>query len=96
MFPIPTKARPPHTESLGDNAEAVPSLCPFSGAKVLWLPEGQRANRGFSELPGPASQVHRQPESPAPFMTTPTASLFKRQKEKIKNFRMGQSPKAPP
>lgn len=62
---------------------------PFSGAKVLWLPEGKQANRGFSWLPVLTSQAHSQPESPAPFLTTPMASLFKRQKEKIKNFRMG-------
>lgn len=79
-----------HTEGLrAVNAEAVPSLCPLLGAKVLWLPEGKQANRGFSWLPVPVSQAHSQPKSPAPFLTTPTASLFKRQKEKIKNFRMG-------
>lgn len=68
---------------------AVPSLRPFSEVKVLWLPEGRQTNRGFSWLPVPTSQVHSQSESPAPFLTTPMASLFKRQKEKIKNFRMG-------
>lgn len=68
---------------------AVPSLCPFTEVKVLWLPDGKRTNRGFSWLPVPVSQVHGQSESPAPFMTTPMASLFKRQKEKIKNFRTG-------
>lgn len=62
---------------------------PFPEAKVLWLPEGKQANRGFSWLPVSTSQAHSQPESPASFLTTPMASLFKRQKEKIKNFRMG-------
>ena len=68
---------------------------PFSGAKVLWLPEGKQANRAFSWLPVPISQAHSQPESPASFLTTPMASLFKRQKEKDQKLQNGLEPKGP-
>lgn len=62
---------------------------PFSGAKVLWLPEGKRASRGFFLVPCPSCSGPVSQRAQALFTTTPMASLFKRQKEKIKNFRMG-------
>ena len=62
---------------------------------MLWLPEGKQANRAFSWLPVPISQAHSQPESPASFLTTPMASLFKRQKEKDKKLQNGLEPKGP-
>lgn len=62
---------------------------------MLWLPEGKQANRAFSWLPVPISQAHSQPESPASFLTTPMASLFKRQKEKDQKLQNGLEPKGP-
>lgn len=71
------------------NAELYRPSAPFRGLKCYGCLGVSKPTGVSSWLPAPISQAHSQPESPAPFLTTPMAFLFKRQKEKIKNFRTG-------
>lgn len=66
---------------------------PFSGAKVLWLPEGKQANGGFSLASCPNFSGPQSAREPGPFPDHPHGISIQKAKGKDQKLQNGLEPK---
>lgn len=68
---------------------------PFRGAKVLWLPEGKQANRGFFLASCPNFSGPQSAREPSPFPDHPHGISIQKAKGKDQKRQNGLEPKGP-